>query len=145
MPRVREVVSEPLTLDYFQERMARGWKLAAVEWQTSAALRSVDFRSQEQVFEQVPYGLRIADDCNHLIEDPTEVEALISIYEKVVEGKRPAQIAAELNQAGFRTRGNGLWTPGAVFDLLPRLIEAGPKLLRRPDWPERRSKLEVIA
>jgi hypothetical protein len=31
--RLREFLSGPLTDDYLRERMARGWKLVAVEWE----------------------------------------------------------------------------------------------------------------
>ncbi len=73
------------------------------------------------------------------------MELLLFIYERVVSGWRPPELAVELNHHGYRTRHGLSWTAGEVFDLLPRLIELSPKLQARPDWPRRRAKLTVIA
>lgn len=140
---IREVVSEPLTLDYFHERIAKGWTVAAVEW------RKLPVEGEQPVapdtgWQDIPYGQRIAPDCGHLVEDRLETDVLLSIYEKVVAGWRPTAIATELNTRGYRTRHGSHWTPGAVFDLLPRLIELSPRLQQRPDWPSRRAKLAII-
>jgi hypothetical protein len=136
MQRIRDLVTGPVTVDYFQRRSNEGWKLVAVEWTREA-------EEVEAEPEEIPYGYRIAGDCSHLEPDPEEVEILLLILEKVVGEWRAPQIAEELNRRGYRTRGQAKWTPSAVFDLLPRLIEAGPKLLKRPDWPERRQKLQL--
>ena len=98
----------------------------------------------ESLFEEIPYGQRVADDCKHLTDNPSEMEIVLSIYEKVVAGWRPTDIASELNVRGYRTRGGSLWTATMVFDLLPRLIQLSPKLQSRPDWPSLRAKIEVI-
>jgi hypothetical protein len=73
------------------------------------------------------------------------MDVLLFIYERVVSGWRPPELAAELNHHGYHTRRGSPWTASAVFDLLPRLIELSPKLQARPDWPSRRAKLTVIA
>lgn len=142
--RIRDVISQQLTLQYFHQRIAAGWAVAAVEWVKHSAAAE-EGSPESPALEEVPYGQRIAKDCGHLTEDPYEMGVLILIYEKVVAGWRPAQIAANLNIQGLRARGSCQWTPAAVFDLLPRLIELSPKLQSRPDWPARRAKLEVIA
>lgn len=139
--RLRDVLTEPLTMDYFNRRLGEGWTLAAVEWVKPQATQPV----RDGALDDVPYGQRISADCRHLIDDPIEMDALYTIYEKVVAGWRPIQIASELNEQGRRTRAGLLWTPNAVFDLLPRLVELGPKLQLRPDWPARRAALEIIA
>ena len=142
--RIRDVISEQLTLEYFHQRTSAGWVVAAVEWVKPSD--STEAANAEQIqLEEVPYGQRIARDCGHLTDDSYEMGVLLFIYEKVVSGWRPTQIASELNLRGFRTRTAAHWTPTAVFDLLPRLIELSPKLQNRPDWPSRRAKLEVIA
>ncbi|HEX4772696.1 MAG TPA: recombinase family protein [Bryobacteraceae bacterium] len=144
MPQhIRDLISMPLTLEYFNRRTADGWVMQAVEWTKSTEAKEP--ASSEEGQQEVPYGMRVAKDCGHLVEDEYETSILLLIYEQVVAGRRPVQIAADLNERGYRTRRAAPWTPGAVFDLLPRLIEASPRLQKRPDWPSRRAKLEIIA
>ena len=146
LTRIRDLVSESLTLDYFQQRQRDGWILAAVEWVRKA--NGADEQaalSGQPALEELPFGYRIADDCTHLTRDEREMEIIEIIFEKVVAGWRPAEIAETLNNHGFRTRQQKPWTPGSVFELLPRLIEMSPKLLKRPEWPAKRKALEIIA
>lgn len=137
--RIRDLLTGPVTLDYFVGRLNEGWKLAAVEWereQSAAAGEPVETRREE-----VPYGFKISADCLHLEQDAGEVQVLLLILEQIVRDKRFNQIADELNRQGMRTRSGGKWTSAAVFDLLPRLIEAGPRLLTSTDWRERRPQI----
>jgi len=140
---IHDVIVGPLTFDYFRQRIAKGWTVVAVEWRKPSA--ADELLMEEMDSQEPPYGQRISQDCGHLVEDKLETEALLFIYERVVSGWRPTQIAVELNKSGYRTRRRLPWTPAAVFDLLPRLIELSPKLQGRPDWPSRRAKLTVIA
>ena len=144
MERIRDIISAAPTLDYFQKRANEGWVLAAIEW-IKPALDSEHPTGENAQWQDVPYGQRVAPDCDHLVEEPFEMNVLLAIYEKIIAGWRPIAIANELNLRGYRMRNQGLWTPGAVFDLLPRLIELSPLLHKRPEWPPRRAKLEVIA
>jgi hypothetical protein len=139
--RLRDVMTEPLTMEYVNRRLDEGWTLSAVEW----VKPQVGQPAPDGALDDIPYGQRISADCKHLIDDPLEMDALYTIYEKVIAGWRPTQIANELNERGRRTRAGLPWTPNAVFDLLPRLVELGPKLQSRPDWPARRASLEIIA
>lgn len=141
--RIRDVIVGPLTFDYFHQRITQGWTVAAVEWRNSLA--ASELSAGETDLQEPPYGQRISQDCGHLVEDKLETDVLLFIYERVVSGWRPTEIAAELNKRGHRTRRQLPWTPGAVFDLLPRLIELSPKLQGRPDWPSRRARLTVVA
>jgi hypothetical protein len=144
MQRSRDLVGGPLSLDYFMRRAADGWTLAAVEWvreveapeTTEAPLIETSIEPEE-----IPYGLRIGDDGLHLEPNPVENTVLLLILEKIVMEKRLGQIADDLNSRGFRTRKGTRWSSPAIFDLLPRLIEAGPKLLKSDDWRERRGQL----
>jgi Recombinase len=142
--RIRDIVSGPLTLDYFNQRTAKGWVVSAVEWRAPSTEES-EAPAPETQLQEVPYGQHIAQDCGHLVDDAFEMDVLLFIYERVVSGWRPPELAAELNHHGYRTRRSSPWTASAVFDLLPRLIELSPKLQARPDWPSRRAKLTVIA
>lgn len=139
--RVRDLLKEPLNMDYVKRRTDEGWIASAVEWVKPAESGAGD----GPAFEDVPYGQRVSSDCKHLTDDPLEMEVLFLIYEKVVAGWRPTHIAAELNNRGLHTRAGAQWTPTAVFDLMPRLIEISPRLQVRPDWPSRRAVLEIIS
>ena len=145
--RSRDLVGGPLSLDYFMRRAADGWTLAAIEWvrevevpegTTEASPLEINVEPEE-----IPYGLRISDDGLHLEPNPVETTVLLLILEKIVMEKRLSQIADDLNNRSFRTRRGTRWTSSTIFDLLPRLIEVGPKLLKSPDWRERRSQLSA--
>lgn len=141
--RIRDLMTAPLTMDYVKRRTDEGWVVAAVEW-VQPSRREAEAES-ETSFEEVPYGQRVSGDCKHLMDDPLESSILALIYEKVVAGWRPGRISAALNESGYHTRGGIPWTPNAVFDLMPRLIELSPRLQRRPDWPSRRAALEIVS
>jgi hypothetical protein len=81
-----------------------------------------------QWIEEVPYGLRVADDCVHLEEDPGERRAMELMLKLLSSDKAMSQIAQDLNEHGLRTRSGSLWTQTAVFNMLPRLIEAAPHI-----------------
>lgn len=138
--RSRDVIAGQLTLDYFMQRSAEGWRLAAVEWvrevedsAETAAPVEVSFRPEE-----IPYGLRIAEDGMNLERNPLELMVMLLMLEEIVKEKRITEIAADLNTRGFRARNGAAWSASAVFELLPRLIEMGPALLKSPEWRERR-------
>ena len=141
---IRDIISGPLTLDYFNQRTAKGWIISAVEWRKPLTKES-ETPAPEMDVQEVPYGQHIAQDCGHLVDDAFEMDVLLFIYERVVSGWPPTELAAELNNHGYRTRRGSLWTASAVFDLLPRLIELSPKLQAQPDWPSRRAQLTVTA
>jgi hypothetical protein len=112
---------------YFQTELKEGWTLVAVQWE-----REVEGEAQAEAprVEDVPYGLRVADDCIHLEEDPVK-DALWNLCQSSFRAiSRMSQIAEELNRQGFRTRLGTAWTQAAVFSMLPRLIEAAPQIWR---------------
>lgn len=135
--RSRDLVTEQLTLDYFIRKAAEGWTLAAIEWVREVE-KTADVESVKLSWttEEPPYGLCVSSDGLHLEPNPLERTVLLLILDKIVREKRITEIASELNTAGFLTRRNTAWSPSAVFDLLPRLIEAGPTLLKSPEWQE---------
>jgi hypothetical protein len=125
--RIREVLSQPFDAGYFRTKLKEGWRLVAVQWEREVegeALR------QERWIEEVPYGLRVADDCLHLEENPVERSTLELMLKLISSDKSMSQIAEELNRQGFRTRPGTAWTQTAVFNMLPRLIEAAPQIWR---------------
>ncbi|HEV2349111.1 MAG TPA: hypothetical protein VG028_04610 [Terriglobia bacterium] len=141
LKRMRELLKEPLTLEYLKQKAEAGWKPVAVEWQ-----REVETgEAPGTLVEDVPFGLRIADNCERLVENPDEKQALMVIMERVVLDSPMSEIAEELNRRGFRTRQGFAWNEVSVFDMLPRLIDVGPQLLSGDEWVERRRRLVAIS
>lgn len=141
--RIRDLVTGELTLDYFVQRSAAGWKVASIEWvrETASEMAEPVHASEgSATTEPVPYGLQIAKDGRYLEENPLEATVLMLILEQIVKEKRISEIAIQLNHEGHRTREGGPWSPTAVFNLLPRLIEAGPSILKSRSWSERRTE-----
>ena len=139
--RSRDLISGPVTIEYFTNKAAEGWTLAAVEWVREVANAGANQVEVSPDAENVPYGVRISDDGIHLEPNPLERIVLLLILEKIVKEKRVTQIAHELNAEGLKTRDGAAWTATAVFELFPRLIDMGPTLLKSPEWTERRAKL----
>jgi len=136
--RIREVLTGPLTSLHIERKAAEGWTPVAVVWEREAR----DSPNQPaDIAEEVPYGLKISEDCIQLEQDIQEKEALLVMLEMIVQDKPLSEIAESLNQRGFRTRTNTKWTPGTVFDMLPRLIEVGPRVFTSEEWVARRGRL----
>lgn len=135
--RIREVFSGPPEVEYLRRKTEEGWRLAAVEW--TREVKGGEAGAAEP-FDDVPFGLRIASDCTHLEEEPTEKEALVVMMELIVEDYPLGRVASELNRKGYRTRQGTKWTPGAVFDLIPRLVEVGPRIFTSKDWIARKER-----
>ena len=132
--RVREALQGPLSEEQIRRAQEKGWKLVAVEWERPLP------EGEAGTSEAVPFGLRIAEDGGHLVENSTEREVLRMMMELMIQDKRFTEIAEELNQRGFLTREGQKWGPVAVFDLLPRLIEVGPRIFSEREWHERRTR-----
>jgi hypothetical protein len=137
MERIREELSAEPAADYWRRKSEAGWKLAAVEWIKEVAEET----APSDPAQEIPYGLRIAEDCAHLEVHPTEREALMLMLELIVQDRTLSQVAAELSARGFRTRRGAEWTPASVFNLLPRMIEVGPNVFSQAEWAARRRRL----
>ena len=123
----RDTLTGPITEDYLQKRIREGWKPVVVEWQ-----REVPGEKHEisRIKIGTPYGLRVANDCVGLEEDPAETSVLVLMLELIRKETSFPEIAETLNSQGFRTRHGTKWTQIAVFKLLPRLIDAAPEIRR---------------
>src|SRR5579864_5514256 len=121
---IREALSVWPSPDYLQQRESAGWRLAAVEWE-----REVQVPESPQpanlAGEEIPYGTRVAGDCLHLEENPTETQVLNLLAEMIVQDLSYKHMADRLNERSFRTRDGKPWTALGVFKLTPRLIEIG--------------------
>jgi hypothetical protein len=136
--RIREVLRGPVEPDRFDQRTAAGWRMFAVEWERPV---DGDDRPSGKLETELPYGLQVGADCLHLEENPVEKEALVLMLELIVQDLPFSQIAGKLNEGGYRTRSGGKWDPVGVFDLLPRMIEVGPRIFTSEEWADRRQRL----
>jgi hypothetical protein len=136
--RIRDVISGPFSSDIMRQRTATGWQLVSIEWRRE--LPANEAPSEGAFNEEIPYGLRISDDCQRLEVDPHENAALVLMMELLVQDFPISSVASDLNEKGFRTRAGKPWNPVTVFNMLPRLIEVGPRLFSTDDWEARRQK-----
>jgi hypothetical protein len=138
--RLRDVLSGSPTLEYLSEMGASGWRLVALEWQRET---NQEVPESAPRMEEVPYGLQVADDGCHLMESAAEMRILIAAVNMIVDDLPVSRVAEELNRLGYRTRSGGKWSAPAVFELLPRMIEAGPKIFARDEWAGLRKRLSA--
>ena len=131
-------MSNQPTPEFLKGRYDAGWKLVALEWEreTDAA-----FGEPQEYPEEVPFGLKISNDGAHLEENSSEWEVLLNMTELIVRDQSLTEMAEELNRRGLRTRTGALWSPIDVFNMLPRLIEVGPRMFTSQKWIERRRSL----
>jgi hypothetical protein len=121
-----------------QQRLAAGWQLVSMEWRRE--LPAEEAPAEGFPRDDIPYGLRISDDCSRLEVDAIEFQALTQMMDLVVQDFPFSSIASDLNEKGFRTRDGQLWNQVSVFKMLPRLIEVGPRLFSTKEWQARKQK-----
>jgi hypothetical protein len=51
-----------------------------------------------------------------------------------------SSIVSDLNEKGFRTRSGRPWDRIAVFNMMPRLIEVGPRMFASDEWKALQNK-----
>ena len=137
--RIREELSAAFGVDELARRNEQGWKLVAVEWERELP----ESEPLAATAADVPFGFRIAEDAGKLEADPAEQEVLMLMMELTVEDGPYSAIAEELNRRGYRTRQGMRWTPVSVFQMLPRLIEVGPRIFSTQEWQQRRAKMSA--
>ena len=130
--RIRDVISGPFSPDIITQRTATGWQLVSIEWRRE--LPDAEAPSEGAFREDIPYGLRISDDCQRLEVDPAENQVLILMMELLGQDFSYSSIVSDLNEKGLRMRDGRPWTRVAVFNMTPRLIEIGPRLFGTDDW-----------
>ncbi len=140
--RIRDVISGPFTPQIMSERMLTGWQLVSIEWRRE--LPESEAPAEGAFNEDIPYGLRISDDCQRLEVDPTETKALMLMMDLLAQDFSNSSIVSDLNEKGFRMRNGELWSRVAVFSMMPRLIEVGPRLFSTEDWKRRRERLSRL-
>ena len=130
---IRETLSGLPTLEHLVERVEAGWKLVAIEWERQAATSPVEIREK-----------RVSDDCTGLTESLSERQIIITALDMIVEDCPLSQVADELNRLGHTTRDGKPWTPSALFTLLPRMIQVGPRVFTSEEWSTRRQRLPRV-
>jgi len=135
LERIREVLDKPLDPEYIKLKAAAGWKPVAVEWEREAEPGE---KEPGRGGEEVPYGMRVGDDCLHLVENTAETQVLIQMLDGIVQDLPFSKVAEELNRSGLRTRNGSKWEPVTVFNMLPRLIQVGPRIFSSEEWQVRK-------
>ena len=138
--RMRDIVSGPFSPDLIRQRTAAGWQMVSIEWRRE--LPDAEAPAGGDFDEDVPYGLRVSDDCRRLEADPVEHQVLMRMMELLAQDFSYAEIVLSLNEHGFRMRNGKPWNRVAVFRMVPRLIEVGPRFFSSGEWVERRRHFE---
>jgi len=136
--RVRDVISGPFSPGIIHQRTATGWQMVSIEWRRE--LPDAEAPTEGAFNEEIPYGLRISDDCSRLEVHPREHQALMLMMELLAQDFSYSSIVSDLNEKGFRQRGGKPWSRVAVFNMIPRLIEVGPRFFNSDEWEKRRQK-----
>ena len=138
--RIRQEAPTSFGPEDIARQAEQGWKLVAVEWERERP----ETAEAAGLPEEVPFGLRVATEAGRLEENPAEQEILFLMMDLTVQDGPYSAIAEELNRRGYRTRQGMRWTPISVFQMLPRLIEVGPRIFATQQWQERRARLAKI-
>lgn len=136
--RIRDTVTAPVLDAVVRQRTSAGWQPVSIEWRRE--LPDSERPTEGAFAEEIPYGLRISDDCKRLEVDDRENQILLQMMESLVQDFSFSSIASDLNEKGFRTREGKRWNPVAIFNMIPRLIEIGPRLFSTEEWERRREK-----
>jgi hypothetical protein len=132
------MITQPLLEEIVRQRTAAGWHLVSLEWRRE--LPEAEAPTDGAFPEDIPYGLRISEDCKRLEIDPNENQAMLQMMEMLVQDFPFSAIVSDLNEKGFRTRDGRRWSPVAIFNMIPRLIDVGPRLFSTEEWEVRRQK-----
>ncbi len=136
--RVRDVVSGPFSPEVIQQRTAAGWQMVSIEWRRE--LPDSEAPPEGGFSEAIPYGLRISEDCKRLEVDPDENQVLLLMMDLLAQDFSYSSIVSDLNEKGYRTRDGRPWSRISVFNMMPRLIEVGPRLFSSVEWEQRRKR-----
>ena len=137
--RVRDVVSGPFSPEVIQQRMAAGWQMVCIEWRRE--LPDSEAPPEGAFAEDIPYGLHISMDCKRLEVDEAENKVLLLMMDLLAQDFSYSAIVSSLNEMGYRTRAGKPWSRVAVFNMMPRLIEVGPRIFNSEEWEQRRLRI----
>jgi hypothetical protein len=139
--RLRETIASLANPNYLTDRASAGWRIAAIEWERDVADEDPATPGWS---EDIPYGMQVSGDGARLVENPTEIETIVLALDMVVEDCPLSRVSAEMNRRGYRMRDGSSWTPTALFTMLPRMIQMGPRVFSSEQWMMRRQKLPRV-
>ena len=134
--RMRDVISSRFSPEIIRQRTEAGWQMVSIEWRRE--LPQSETPPEGGFSEDIPFGLRISEDCTRLEVDPKEHQALMLMMELLVQDFSYSSIVSDLNEKGFRMRDGRPWSRVSVFNMIPRLIEVGPRFFNSSEWEKRR-------
>jgi len=138
--RMRDTITAPFSADLIRQRSAAGWQMVSIEWRRE--LPDGEALSEGVFAEDIPFGLRISEDCKRLEVEPQEHAALMEMMEGLAQDFPYSAIVSALNEKGFRQRDGRPWSRVAVFNMIPRLIEVGPRFFSSEEWQKRRQHFQ---
>ena len=141
--RIREHRSDVPSAEEVASRSDDGWGLAAVEWERAGDVPGSP--GSVSIQHETPYGLRSSGEGRFLEEDESEQSVLRRVLSGLVDDRPLSEIATELNEQGLRMRNGQAWKQTALFDLLPRIVEAGAEILRSEAWSRERQDRRLRA
>jgi hypothetical protein len=115
--------------------------MVSIEWRRE--LPDSEAPSPGAFSEDIPYGLRISDDCQRLEIDAIENRTLMLMMELLVQDFSYSSIVSDLNEKGLRMRDGRPWSRIAVFNMTPRLIEVGPRIFSTDEWQKLRQRFSL--
>jgi hypothetical protein len=136
--RMRDMISSPLSSEIIRQRTAAGWQMVSIEWRRE--LPDSETPPEGGFNEDIPYGLRISDDYKRLEVNSVEHQVLMLMMELLVQDFSYSSIVSDLNEKGLRMRDGRPWNRIAVFNMIPRLIEVGPRFFNSDEWEMRRQR-----
>jgi hypothetical protein len=138
--RFRESVTKFPDVEYLGRRTTEGWRISAIEWE-----REVEVVQHPPAPPlEVPYGLKVSSDCHHLEEDSGEIAVLTEIMELLLLDYSLSRVADELNTRGHCMRDRSKWDPVSIFNLLPRIVEVGPRIFSDEEWRVRSERISKL-
>lgn len=131
--RIREELASAPSPEYLKSKMEEGWRPVAIEWVRQAKGTEIGLTAKG-LKKEVPYGLKVSEDCHYLEEEPNE-KAALKLMLALIAGDHPlSKIASELNRQDLHKRNGDPWNQVDVFNILPRLIEVAPEILSTDEW-----------
>ncbi|MGH9595061.1 MAG: hypothetical protein ACRD5L_18360 [Bryobacteraceae bacterium] len=82
--RMRESLKVSFDPAHMKQMMDAGWRPSSVEWEREVTVEAPVAEPADRMLQEVPFGLRVAEDCHHLEQDPAEMEVLQTVMELIV-------------------------------------------------------------
>lgn len=88
------------------------------------------FQIGEYHYKRPPYGYSV-DNEGQLIVDVEEAAVVEEIFEAVLKGMKPTEIATQLIRRGISTKYNAVWTANTVTAIISNITYTGDTLLQK--------------